>query len=626
MCGICGFVRSDYGETPDRAVIDRMVEALYHRGPDETAVIVEPGLAFGHTRLKVIDLKTGSQPIYNEFDEICVIFNGEIYNYHDLRADLETKGHTFRTRSDTEVLVHLWEEKGERMTGDLVGMFAFAIWDKRDRTLFIARDRAGQKPLYYMELPGGLAFASEIKALKHNPRFNDDKDYGALSLYLALLYIPAPWTIYRCIRKLPPAHQLLWRDGETTIEQYWRPSVVPDPHLDLPVWEEEFWRLFKDAVRMQMVADVPLGAFLSGGVDSSLVVAVMSEISSAPVKTFSMGFGDEINELPYARSVADRFGTEHHELNIDTDQAELIRQVTTMYGEPYADTSNVPSYILSKYIRQHVTVALNGDAGDELFGGYALTRAYARAMHYRRLGDVAAGLLKTAGRLGGKFGLSAGTAIDSILWSRELGQSLAAQPSPYLELVFRQFFGVRERADLLRPELDDPDADTEFRARNHVNGSLDPIPEALRFDYLEYLPGDLNVKMDIASMSVALEVRSPYMDHRLTEHAFRLPGGHKVDLKDTKKILRRMAGRYLPDDITARPKQGFGVPINAWLQDPQVKQDAFDMLGRSSDLPFRPEKLTYYIEGYYGGQDWHAYKVWQLLCYYYWNCEAEALS
>ncbi|MBW2148857.1 MAG: asparagine synthase (glutamine-hydrolyzing) [Deltaproteobacteria bacterium] len=627
MCGICGIALKDLQQTPDREVVGRMVHSLRHRGPDGLNQMIEPGVALGHTRLSIIDLTTGNQPIYNEDRTVAVIFNGEIYNFLELRAELEREGHLFYTRSDTEVLVHLWENYRDEMTAHLRGMYAFAIWDRRDRTLFLARDRAGQKPLVYMDLGNELVFASEIKALRHHPRFRPDIDYNALDLYLALLYIPAPWTIYKSIRKLPPAHQLLWKDGKVSIRPYWKLDFTPRKTRDIREWEDTFWHLFKESVRMRMISDVPLGAFLSGGIDSSLIVAVMSEVSSQPVKTFSMGFGKEINELPYARMVAQRFQTDHSEMEVNAEAGSHLEWLSAHYDEPYADTSNVPSYILSEFIRRHVTVALNGDGGDELFGGYTLTTCFLKGLRYRKIPSRAAGTLrKLASMLRNRRALRTASSLEQILWWRDVGNRLVASESPYLEMVFLQYFSSDERERLLRPECLDGEGQREFRQRHILLEPLPPSAEALRFDYLEYLPGDLMVKMDMASMIHGLEARSPFLDHKLTEHVMALPPEFKVDHLHTKKILKRMAARYLPPEILNRSKMGFGVPVVSWLQSPEMREQTREMLQNARELPFSPEILAEYVNRFYGGRVDLGYRIWQLLCYYFWHKKSRALS
>ncbi len=619
MCGICGIAVKDFKQTPDKEVVGRMVHSLRHRGPDDVSQMIEPGVALGHTRLSVIDLMTGSQPIYNEDRSVAVILNGEIYNFLELRAELEREGHLFSTSSDTEVLVHLWENYQDEMTKYLTGMYSFAIWDWRDRTLFLARDRAGQKPLVYMDFGDKLVFASEIKALRYHPCFRGDIDYSALDLYLALLYIPAPWTIYKSVRKLPPAHQLLWKEGKVSIRPYWNLDFKPKKPRDIREWEENFWHLFKESVRMQMISDVSLGAFLSGGIDSSLVVAVMSELSSQPVKTFSMGFGKEINELPYARIVAERFETEHHEMEVSADAVSHLEWLSAHYDEPYADTSSVPSHILSEFIRRHVTVALNGDGGDELFGGYTLTTCFLKGLRYQKIPLWAASILKKlANSLRDRRGSKIATSIEQILWWRDMGNHLIASESPYLEMVFRQYFSSEERNRLMRPECMDGEAQRKFQQRHILAEILPPAAEALRFDYLEYLPGDLTVKMDIASMIYGLEVRSPFLDHNLTEHVMSLPPEFKVDHVRTKKILKRIAARYLPPEILNRSKMGFGVPVVSWLRSPEMREQAMEMLQNAHELPFTPEILAEYVNSFYGGQNDLGYRIWQLLCYYFW--------
>jgi len=619
MCGIAGIATRQPEAEIDRALLQRMMASITHRGPDHSGFHLGPGVALGHNRLSIIDLSTGDQPIFNEDRTVAVVFNGEIYNYEELRAQLQAKGHRFTTQTDTEVLVHLWEEHGEAMTERLVGMFAFAIWDSRQRSLFLARDRTGQKPLVYMEAAHDLVFASEIKALRQHPAFRGDLDTAALGLFLGLLYIPAPWTIHRHVKKLMPGHQLLWKGGQSTVQRFWSPPLLPDTRLDIREWEENFWRLFREAVRSQMVADVPMGAFLSGGIDSSMIVATMRKFDIGPVRTFSMGFGNEsTSELPHARVVARRFGTDHHEFDASEDPVAVLRELSVHYDEPFADTSNVPTYLLAMGTRPHVKVALSGDGGDELFGGYTIVRNYLRALHDAALPATRVAEMEAAARAP-RATPGAVADWESMRWWRRVGEDIQDRAAPYFALVERQYFRPSEQAALLTPDWSDTTGLEELGHRYRPTAGMDPTLEALRFDLFEYLPGDINAKVDIASMRASLEVRSPFLDHRLIEHAFRLPAAHKVDREETKKVLRRLARQLLPESIVARPKMGFGAPIADWLCRPEMRSATEQLVRDAGATPFRRQPLEHLVRSFYAGDTGLAYRLWQLLCFKFWQ-------
>ncbi len=369
VCGIAGKVDRDAGVPA--ALIERMCERQAHRGPDSRGLFSGDGVGLGIQRLRVIDLETGDQPVYNEDRSVAVVLNGEIYNYRELRRELEGRGHSFSTHGDTEVIAHLYEEEGADLVQRLSGMFAFALWDERRRRLLMARDRVGKKPLFYCERGGSLAFASELAALMADASIPREVDMAAIDCYLAYGYIQAPRSIWSAVKKLPPAHTLLWEDGEARVERYWRLDYSRKADAPLPELEEELRRRVGAAVRRRMIADVPLGALLSGGVDSSVVVSEMAAASARPVKTFSIGFAqEEYNELPLARLTAERFGTDHEEFMVEPDAIEIVPKLIRHYGEPYADSSAIPSFYLAELTRRHVTVALNGDGGDESFAGY----------------------------------------------------------------------------------------------------------------------------------------------------------------------------------------------------------------------------------------------------------------
>src|SRR5215471_19127943 len=568
MCGISGVAGTLRAA---RGTLQAMNDALRHRGPDGEGFFWpeadEVGLAM--RRLAIIDLTTGDQPIFNEDGSVCVVYNGEIYNFPELRQDLEARGHTFATQADTEVIVHAYEEFGPACVERLWGMFALAVWDSRAKRLLLARDRLGKKPLLYSLTPDarGIAFGSEMQSLLAHPSVPREVDPSAIDDYLTYLYVPAPNTIYRDVRKLPPGHRLIWQAGHVTLEPYWQVHFGDKLRLTEDEALEQFGALFRDAVRRRLMSDVPLGAFLSGGMDSSSVVAEMSENKAAPVKTFSIGFGErDFDELRYARQVAERFGTEHYELTVEPHALEILPELVRHYGEPYGDSSAVPTYYVSQLTRQHVTVALNGDGGDELLAGYERHWAARIAARYDTIpGVVRHGLIRPLipllpePRQRRAFLRRAKrfmTAAHLPVLDRYLHWVGAYSPSQKAALYTDEFaFGLRSNAsgrwlqEALAPEP-----------------RLDPVDAVLRADTLLYLPGDLLAKVDIASMANSLEARSPFLDHRMIELCAALPSAYKLKGRTSKWLLRRLMQDRLPPDILRRPKMGFGVPVGEWLR------------------------------------------------------------
>ena len=558
MCGISG-ICAFTGTGVDETVLRRMTWALRHRGPDDEGFYVSPGrqAGLGHRRLSVIDLATGHQPIFNRTGSAAVVLNGEIYNFRPLRERLQQKGYAFRTQTDTEVIIHLYDELGDECVQALHGMFAFAVWDEAKRTLLFARDRIGKKPLYYALDHGVLYFASEIQALYSVPGLTGKLDDIAIDLFLTYGYIPSPHTIYRQIRKLPPAHVLTFSERGLSVARYWQPNFQNRWPHDYETAKHELARLLEEAVRLRLVSDVPLGAFLSGGTDSSTVVALMSRLSSRPVKTFSIGFSHGgYNELAHARTVANRYGTEHHEFVVEPKAMEVIPAIVRHYGEPYGDSSALPTWYLSEMTRQHVTVALNGDGGDELFGGYPW---------YRRLH-----LLRTAGALAGPGLSRALRAAVGEHVPRRIGRALDLLAAPEAERfwMLRGFLTPIERRRLYHDELFrriDDEASMEL-----VRWYDESIPHAgdraFAIDLQVYLPEDLLVKVDRASMAHALECRSPLLDHHLVEFACSLPTEWKVEGRTTKRIFKETFDGLFPPGFFNRPKQGFAMPIGEWLR------------------------------------------------------------
>ncbi len=565
MCGICGQVRDD-GDVVERALLERMCSRLVHRGPDDQGIHTGPAIGLGQRRLAIIDLnRRAVAPLSNEDGTIWVTFNGEIYNFEELRSELLARGHQFRTATDTEVLVHLYEEHGLTMLDRLRGMFAFAIWDGRARRLFAARDRLGKKPLYYTHTRDGLTFGSEIKALLAHPAVSAEPNYRAIDQYLSYQYVPSPLTAFMGIFKLPPAHFLTYEPGQLPkIERYWSPPEPDEQPCSDEDVQAELLDLLKEAIRLRMISDVPIGAFLSGGVDSGAVVALMAEQSSQPIKTFSIGFDeDSHNELPYARLVANRYGTDHHEFVVRPDAAEVLPLLVRHYDEPFADASALPTYYVSKLTRQHVAVALSGDGGDESFAGY--TR-YAQVHRWRRFDQVPqplrqAGhsLTRAIHRVSGSNTsarlVRAGAMLAGAVPERYRLQMTTLKPQEKEACYSRQFQQLVSRFAPFDPLTDFP-----------WQESMDDVAWMMRHDQHFYLPDCLMVKVDIASMANSIEMRSPLLDHKLVEFAARLPSRLKLGPDGGKQVFKRVVAPLLPAAILTKPKTGFGIPLAQWFR------------------------------------------------------------
>jgi asparagine synthase (glutamine-hydrolysing) len=564
MCGIAGKV-SMRGDVP-AGLVEGMCERQAHRGPDSRGIHRSNGVALGIQRLRIIDLETGDQPIYNEDRSVAVVLNGEIYNFQELRAELEGRGHSFYTRSDTEVIAHLYEERGPQLVEQLNGMFAFAVWDEKRKRLLLARDRVGKKPLFYAEGDGWLSFASELPALMADQDVRTEIDPSSIDCYLAYGYVPAPWSIWRDVKKLRPAHTLVWENGETKAERYWMLDYSRKRTGDRGDLEEELRERIGAAVRRRMISDVPLGAFLSGGVDSSIVVSEMAAASSRPVKTYSIGFEEEeYNELPRARVIAERFATDHHEFVVQPDAIDLVPKLVRHYGEPYGDSSAIPTFYLAEVTRRHVTVALNGDGGDESFAGYLRHVANSLTGH---LDGVPHGLRRGVAAIGRALPRRPGS---KTLLSRAQ-RLLVSVDADSIERYRRHVsvFNDAERAELLDPgfraTVDESRAPGVITTPWKAASGSTMLDRLLEVDVNTYLPEDLLVKVDIASMAYSLEARSPFLDPEVMEFAASLPPREKASLGRKKYILRRAYRGRVPDSILDGAKKGFGVPLGAWFR------------------------------------------------------------
>lgn len=604
MCGIAGLVHFD-GAPVDPAALDRMAEALRHRGPDDGGWESVRGAdgsrgALVNRRLSVIDVAGGHQPMSNETADVWAVLNGEIYNFRDLRATLEGRGHRFRTQSDTEVIVHGYEEFGEAVVDHLDGMFALAIWDAARGRLVLARDRFGKKPLVYRSSKHGLAFASELRALRAGVAGEVAIDPEALSEYLAWMAIPAPRTIYRDIRKLPPAHLLVADRQGVVTRPYWSLRFEPKIRVSFTDAVVRVRELVDAAVHRRLMSEVPLGAFLSGGVDSTAVVAAMGRRLEAPVKTFCIGFDDaRYDERAAAAEVARALGCDHHELVAGAPPPDLVVTLARQFGEPFADSSAIPSWYLSQLTREHVTVALNGDGGDEVFAGYGRHSAEALAAQWRR---VPAGVRAVATHVGDAIGLARASRF-----ARAAALSPAAR--------YRAWAGACA-PDLVRqlaPGL--PVGDASIEAAFATAGHLGALDAQLAVDTTVYLPTDLLPKVDITSMAHSLEVRSPLLDRALAEYVATLPEGVKHHRGVTKAVLKAALSDAVPRAVTRRPKQGFAVPMAAWLRGP-LRECVEDTLRHSSLARvgwLHQPAITGLLDDHLAGGRDHAQPLWVLL-------------
>jgi asparagine synthase (glutamine-hydrolysing) len=623
VCGIAGQARAD-GQSPEAEMLHRMCAAIEHRGPDSRGVHIADGVGLGIQRLRIIDLVSGDQPIFNEDRSVVVVLNGEIYNHRELRQGLERQGHRFATQSDTEVIVHLYEEVGPDFVDLLIGMFGVALWDARARQLVLARDRLGKKPLFYSERDGVLSFASEIQSLLQDGSISRSVDYHALDIYLALRYVPSPFTAFQAVRKLPPAHRLIFRDGRSDIASYWQLDYSHKRNgADARDLREELRDRLKTAVRRRMIADVPLGAFLSGGIDSAAVVAAMAEESAQPVKTFSIGFdSDRVNELPQARMVAERFGTDHHEFMVTPNAIDLLPKIIRHHGEPFADATAIPTFYLSEVTRQHVTVALNGDGGDELFGGY--TR-YVANLASARVSALPQRLREALARIG--TAVPGSGRVES--WPnriRRAAETLPLDPASRYFAYMAHLNGLR-RDDLYTESFQEGLSRTRAQeVLTDVWGeapATDILDKMLYTDTLTYLPDDLLTKVDIASMAWSLEARSPLLDHELVEFAASLPRSEKIRGSEKKVIFRDALRGWVPDEILDAPKRGFHPPLAEWLKGELGGFAREVLLDRASSERghFRPERVSTLIEEHTSGVEDHSEGIWRLMIYELWHRE-----
>ena len=609
MCGIAGVASAGHVDPLGSRQMCRVIE---HRGPDGAGFHDEPHVTLGMRRLAVIDTATGDQPVYNEDGSVVAVFNGEMYNVAVLRAELEARGHRFTTRGDAECLVHLYEEYGDDLARHLRGMFAFAVWDSRRRRLVLGRDRFGKKPLYYRTDDQGLRFASELKSLAQDAGMARRVDLVALHHYLTFAYVPAPRSIFQGVSKLPPGHVLIWQDDTATLRRYWRLDFTPRLVTDERQAAARLRELLLESTRLRMVSERPLGAFLSGGVDSSAVVAAMAMLSSGRVKTFSIGFAEpSFDERLHARAVAQHYDTDHHEVVLTPSSVgELLPLVSWHFDEPFADSSALPTFCLARMSSEYITVVLTGDGGDEIFGGYrryALMRRAGRLLLPRlarsclgRLGDGLAGRSSSRSR-----SRDAARVLQLLAYpvNRRYGRIMSCFTAKQKRALYSD--GLREQIAV--------DSEVLLAEAWRSSPATGTVGRLMEVDVHTYLPGDLLTKVDLATMAHALEARSPLLDHHLAEWAAALPDDLRVQGGRTKYLLRKAVEPWLPASVLDRPKVGFGVPLADWLRR-ELRDFAHDLLtdatSRSRGL-FRPQAVAALLREHQAGHD-HAHRIWAL--------------
>ena len=627
MCGICGIIQPQ-GKQVERDQLSKMNMLLTHRGPDSDGFYVDSHVGLAMRRLKIIDLATGDQPICNEDGSIWIIYNGEIYNYQEIRSQLIRKGHSFKTQSDTECILHLYEEKGIEALQELRGMFAIALWDKKRDLLLLARDRFGKKPLYYSIQHNALYFSSELPSLLAGLPEKPDIDICSIDLYLAFQYIPEPFTPYRGMYKVPSAHYLTWKNNQPSIEKYWELSYTPkhqEKEVDLMAQLRE---QVQEAVRLRMVSEVPLGAHLSGGIDSSIIVYEMAKASNQPVKTFSVGFKEaDFSELEYARQVAGLVSAEHTEFFLEyQDVRSTLERIISMMGEPFGDPSAIPLYLLSELTRQHVTVALNGDGGDESFAGYQRYWLDPFANIYSKMPATVTqkALPALVGFLPKTYDKPVGAALGDGL--QRLKQVAKSNPKASM-LRWSSYFSTEQRKALWKDsfanalQLDLPE---QILSELFDNAQAETfLDRTLSTDIRSYLPGDLLVKADRMTMAHSLEGRSPFLDHKLASWVARLPVKYKTRFFSGKYLLRKAYQNVLPQAIMKRTKQGFGIPVSRWFREDLYAWARETLLnsGGLFGLWFKQDAIALMLDEHHNQKADHGKRIWNLMALFIWASE-----
>ena len=610
MCGFVGKLNFNQKKV-SRGLIQRMNKKIAHRGPDDEGIYIDRNIGLGHQRLSIIDLSPAAhQPMFSEDKSVVIVFNGEIYNFQELRLKLEKRGHKFKSRSDTEVVIHLYEDYGEDCLKYLRGPFAFAIWDKKNKKLFLARDRIGKKPLKYYLTDKFIIFASELKAILEDPEVKKEPDFEAIYHYLSFQYVPAPQTGFKNINKLPPAHYLICQNGKVKIRKYWEIDFSQKENFSEEEWSLKIMDKLKESVKIRMISDVPLGALLSGGIDSSTIVGLMSQLSNQPVKTFSIGFKEAaFNELPYARKISKKFKTDHTEFIVKPKAAEILPKLVYLYEEPYADSSALPTYYVSEQAKKYVTVALNGDGGDENFAGYTLYNAWLLA---NKIPSFLRKILKKTSFLGKFF-------PDPTLKHRfyTLLDSFSDQkPKMYFDFFSSTYFTEKKKLKLFTKDFKKTNFSSSYKkAKEYFNQDLDLLDQVLDFGIKTYLPEDLLVKVDIASMANALEGRSPLLDHEFLELTAKIPSSLKIKNNQNKYIFKKALRDFLPSEILFKRKQGFSIPIDKWIREDLDKFAKGIVLSKKAIKRniFKHEKLKKIFSEHKAKEFNHGARIWTLL-------------
>ena len=636
MCGITGAVWTNADKRISPEVLSQMTRMIQHRGPDDEGFFLEnptqagsghpgkqsgsTGVALGFRRLSIIDLSASRQPISNEDGKIQVVFNGEIYNYRQLRSQLIEKGHQFKTNGDSETIVHLYEELGVGCFAELNGFFAIAIWDSINQKLVIGRDRLGQKPLHYRHEGDRLLFGSELKSLLEVPGIPREINKRAIDEYLVYQYVPHPHSILKGFNKLAPGHYGVYQDGQFHLEKYWDPDLEEDRNLSEEDASGRLEELFNSSIKLRMQSDVPLGAFLSGGVDSSLVVASMVEQSSRKIQTFSIGFPiKEFDESKFAKQVSDHLGTEHHSFTVTPDAESILDELVFLYDEPFADSSAIPTWYVSKLTREHVTVALSGDGGDELFAGYDRYRAVRLAERIDRLGPI-------KHLFSAKIWQKVPSSARQKSRIRQLKRFSYALGLPALKRYcdWIAIFNDERRQDLFNDAFTHSlgDFDSHWFLKSYFDrlGNRDSVTAISLTDLQSYLPCDLNTKVDIASMGHGLEARQPFLDHRLVEFAISLPVRMKFRSGKGKRLLKRTFGKRLPANIWDRPKMGFGVPIGEWLRSelrPRLQDTVLSPNAACLEF-FSADAIKKLVDEHQNQVVDHSYRLWAIMMFELW--------
>ncbi len=625
MCGICGIFNFGKNSPVEETQIKKMCNVMIHRGPDDEGIFIEKNIGIGMRRLSIIDLETGHQPIFNEDKSICIVLNGEIYNFQELRFNLEKIGHNFHTKTDVETVVHLYEDYQEKCVEHLRGMFAFAIWDKKNQKLFLARDRLGKKPLFYTIIDGSLIFSSEMKSILEILNTTPEIDIEAIDLYLTYQYIPGPGTIFKSIKRLQPAHTLICnKTGNIKIERYWDINFTNKTKLSFSEASQKIKEILIESTKLRLISDVPLGAFLSGGHDSTIIVGLMSQLQDRPVKTFSIGFEDQdFSELKYAKIVAKRFNTEHNEFVVKPQFIEILPKIIWHYDQPFADTSALPSYYVANITKKYVTVALNGDGGDENFAGYLRYKALKGSKYFSLPFQI----------LGKEFTEKFSSLVPHTETSKPKSKfrymyrlmSALAEPPQTRNVLWHCFFDNKTKyriySENTKALLNQKNA-YDYLEKTFLNAPADDIlDKAFYTDIMTYLPECLLVKMDIACMANSLEARSPFLDHNLIEFTATLPSNWKLHHFTTKYILKETFKDIIPEEILTRGKQGFGTPVGKWFKE-ELKNYIKEILLEPRSIKrgyFEPSQLKELIDEHITGKNDHGYKLWALLVLELWH-------